>query len=470
MNNSIKNKANNKVPYNSSFFKKRFEGMSIYFLGIGGVGMSAIAHYFLANNIKVAGYDKNISSITNSLVDKGALINFDDNFDAIPNSFLAKENTLIVYTPAIPKDNKQLNYFKTNGFKILKRAKLLGEITNHTYCLAVAGTHGKTTTSSILGHLLTAVNATSFIGGIVENYNSNLILGKDKVTVVEADEFDRSFLQLNPDIACITSMDADHLDIYGEAKSLELSFIDFSNKVNDTLIVAKGLPIKGLTYGVEEEADYKAYHVRIEKGRYVFNVQTPKEIIENIEFMLPGKHNLKNALAAIAMALNYGVSSSTIKEKLKTFAGIERRFSFKINTSNFVLIDDYAHHPTEINAVYKAARELYGDKKLLVVFQPHLFSRTKDFVDDFAKALAQFNEVALLDIYPARELPIEGVNSNWLLEKIENKNKKLISKEGVYKTVTNTTADVVFMLGAGDIGVLIDEVANRFKKTFRDEI
>jgi UDP-N-acetylmuramate--alanine ligase len=442
----------------------------IYFIGIGGIGMSAIARYFLANDKKVGGYDKTPSNITKALEENGAEITFDDHLDSIPEYFLDKEIALIVYTPAIPKDHKQFNYFKNNNYTILKRAELLGEITKSTFCLAVAGTHGKTTTSSILGHILSEVKATSFLGGIAENYGSNLILGEDKVSVVEADEFDRSFLQLSPNIACITSMDADHLDIYGEAEALEESFGDFSEKVSDTLIVAKGLPIKGLTYAIEETADYKAFNLRITEGKYVFDVKTSTEIIENIVFYLPGKHNVMNALAATAMALNYGIPSSKIKEKLATFKGVERRFSYKIKAPDFVLIDDYAHHPTEINAVYHSAKEMYPNEKLLVIFQPHLFSRTQDFAEDFANALSQFDEVALLGIYPARELPIEGVTSEWLLDKIDNENKQIVTKENTTSVIDKTEAKIVLMLGAGDIGVLIQEVTRELKNKYLNEV
>ncbi len=469
MSNSVENTDSNKTLDIVSTFRKNLEWSSFYFLGIGGIGMSALARFFLAKKNNVGGYDKTLSSITNNLKENGALITFDDTVEAIPELFLNKAKTLVVYTPAIPESHRQLNFFKEHGFTVLKRAELLGKITERSFCLAVAGTHGKTTTSAILGHILTQVKATSFLGGITENYHSNLILGKDKVTVVEADEFDRSFLQLSPDIACITSMDADHLDIYGEASFLEKSFVDFSKKVTKTLIVAKGMPIDGLTYAIDEQADYIAFNLKIATGKYVFDVQTPSEIIRNIEFYLPGKHNVMNALAAIAMALNYGVSSGVIKRKLKTFTGVERRFSYKINSPELVLIDDYAHHPTEINAVYKAAREMYGGEKLLVVFQPHLFSRTQDFADDFAMVLSQFNEIALLDIYPARELPIEGVDSAWLFDKIDHNNKKLVAKDVVVKTIKNSDAKIVLMLGAGDIGILIQEVAKQLKKTIINE-
>lgn len=435
---------------------------TIYFVGIGGIGMSAIARYFASNGKLVAGYDKTPSQITSSLEELGVEIHFEDSLKNIPISFLDKDKTLVVYTPAIAKNHTELNYFLNNNFKVLKRAEVLGKITESTFCLAVAGTHGKTTTSSILGHIMHQQKATSFLGGIAENYNSNLILGEDKVSVVEADEFDRSFLQLSPNIACITSMDADHLDIYGEAAVLEESFVEFANKVSGTLIIAKGLPLKGLTYAVNEAADYRAFNLKIESGKYIFDVQTPSESIKNIEFYLPGKHNVMNALAAFAMADVYGVPAKKIKLSLSTFKGVKRRFSYKIKTSDFVLIDDYAHHPTEINAVENSIREMYPKEKVLAVFQPHLFSRTRDFIDDFATALSKFDEILLLDIYPARELPIAGVSSEWLFHKIENKHKKLVQKNNLIKDIKNSTAKVVVMLGAGDIGEMVNEVKINF--------
>ena len=443
---------------------------NVYFVGIGGIGMSAIARYFAANGKQVVGYDKTPSLITNDLQELGVEIHFEDALKNIPISFLNQGKTLVVYTPAIPKNHLELNYFLDNNFTVLKRAEVLGKITETTFCLAVAGTHGKTTTSSILGHIMAQVNATSFLGGIAENYNSNLILGKDKISVVEADEFDRSFLKLSPNIACVTSMDADHLDIYGEPEALQESFIEFSNKVSDTLIVAKGLPLKGLTYAINEAADYKAFNLKIESGKYIFDVQTPSSGISNIEFHLPGQHNVMNALAALAMADSYGVSLGKIKHSLSTFKGVKRRFSYKIKNEDFVLIDDYAHHPTEINAVENSIREMYPNEKLLVVFQPHLFSRTKDFIDDFALALSKFDEVLLLDIYPAREEPILGVNSEWLLNRINHQNKKMTQKNNLVKDIKNSSAKVVAMLGAGDIGVMVNDVTNQLLKTTANEV
>ncbi|WP_299006078.1 UDP-N-acetylmuramate--L-alanine ligase [uncultured Tenacibaculum sp.] len=437
---------------------------NVYFIGIGGIGMSALARYFSENGKVVAGYDKTPSPITKSLEEIGVEVHFEDDVKNIPISFLTKKATLVVYTPAVPKNHLELNYYIDNRYTVLKRAEVLGEITKNTFCLAVAGTHGKTTTSSILGHIMQPEKATSFLGGIAENYNSNLILGEDKVSVVEADEFDRSFLKLSPNIACVTSMDADHLDIYGENEMLQQSFVEFANKVSDTLIVAKGLPLKGLTYAVNEDADYKAFNVRVEVGKYIFDVQTPTSQIKDIEFHLPGNHNMMNALAALAMADVYGVSLEKIKKQLKSFRGVQRRFSYKIKTEDVVLIDDYAHHPTEIKAVAQSVREMFPNEKVLAVFQPHLFSRTKDFADDFAAALSLFDEVLLLDIYPARELPIEGVTSSWLLDKIDLENKKLVSKEKLSDEVLKSESKIMTMLGAGDIGLLVEEVKNKIKE------
>jgi UDP-N-acetylmuramate--alanine ligase len=303
-------------------------------------------------------------------------------------------------------------------------------------------------------------DVTAFLGGIVENYHSNLI-GKGKtISVVEADEFDRSFLHLHPDIACITSMDADHLDIYGDATAIENSFREFADKVVDKskLFVAKGLPLDGMTVSVNNQADFIAQNIRIENNSYVFDVKTPSETIKDISFGLPGHHNLMNAVMALAMAVTYGTPTSDIAKALASFKGVQRRFSYQIKDKNRVYIDDYAHHPTEINAVHQAVRELYPNKKILAVFQPHLFSRTKDFADGFAESLSKFDEVLLLEIYPARELPIEGVNSTWLLDKIENKNKRLVAKQDLIAELVNSDAQVFVTIGAGDIGEMVPEI------------
>ncbi|MEZ4793719.1 MAG: cyanophycin synthetase, partial [Gelidibacter sp.] len=309
------------------------------------------------------------------------------------------------------------------------------------------------------GHLLNQCNVpvTAFLGGISENYNSNLILNGTEVTVVEADEFDRSFLTLSPDMACITSMDADHLDIYGQAEELKKSFVDFSKKLkpNGKLFVKRGLPIKGITYGIEDNSDYSVQNIKIINGSYEFDVKTPTQTLHNFKFNLPGRHNLSNALIALAMSVEYGIPQQQLATALASYKGVKRRFTYQIKTDNLVFIDDYAHHPQEINAVHQAIREMYPKQKALAIFQPHLFSRTRDFADDFASSLSQFDEVLLLDIYPARELPIEGITSEWLLEKINNPNKKLISKSELIPSIKQSKAQIILTIGAGDIG---DEV------------
>ena len=433
---------------------------NVYFIGIGGIGMSALARYFQNIGKNVSGYDKTPTQLTDELMAIGLAIHFEDTIELIPEDFKS-ENTLVIVTPAVPVAHSEWNYFKDNGYTIKKRAEVLGIITKDTYCFAVAGTHGKTTTSSILGHVLyeSGVDVTAFLGGIVENYNSNLIGSGKTVTVVEADEFDRSFLHLHPNVSCITSMDADHLDIYGDAASIEESFREFAAKTPaENLYVIKGLELKGNTIGINDESDFSAQNICIENGFYVFDVKTPTEIVKNVKFALPGHHNLTNALLAFAMAKSYGVSNEKICNALASFRGVRRRFSFQIREENLVYIDDYAHHPTEINAVHQAVRELYPNKKVIAVFQPHLFSRTKDFIDGFAESLSQFDEILLLEIYPARELPMEGVNATWLLNKINNPNKKLVSKEELFTVFKNSDAEVFITIGAGDIGELVKDI------------
>ncbi len=423
--------------------------------------MSALARYFKFIGKNVAGYDRTPTHLTDELKAEGIHIHFEDRLELIALPFLNKENTLVVVTPAVPKNHMQWNYFLDNGFVVKKRAEVLGIITKDTYCFAVAGTHGKTTTSSILGHVLheSGVDVTAFLGGIVENYDSNLIGSGKTVTVVEADEFDRSFLHLHPDMACITSMDADHLDIYGDEDAIVATFKEFAGKVQNKehLFVTSGLPLEGITVGVKG-GDFSAENIRIEDGWYVFDVKTPAEIIKDMKFGLPGHHNLTNALLALAMASTYGVASQDIAKALETFKGVKRRFSYQIKKQGLVYIDDYAHHPTEINAVHQAVSELYPGKKVLAVFQPHLFSRTKDFADGFAKSLSAFENIVLLDIYPARELPMEGITSKWLLGKIDNQNKKLVSKADLIPLLKMSDAEIIITIGAGDIGELVPEI------------
>jgi len=424
--------------------------------------MSALARYFKAKGKYVAGYDRSVTELTKTLEKEGIEINYTDEVAEIPEVIRQNnENSLIVYTPAVPKDSKQFIHLKDYS-QLVKRAELLGMVTHQKYCLAVAGTHGKTTTTAILGHLLkeTGAKVTAFLGGISEDIQSNLIMQGDDVVVVEADEFDRSFLKLSPNLAAVTSMDADHLDIYGDKAELEKSFREFAEKVpqDGRLFVKNGLSLNGTSLGINDDSDFSAQNIRIEEGSYVFDLKTPSENIKDLKFNLPGKHNLLNAITALAMAIEYGTPIHDLVRALYSFKGVKRRFSYKIKQDNLVLIDDYAHHPTEISAVHQAVREMYPNKKVLAVFQPHLFSRTRDFAEDFASSLSDFDKVFLLDIYPARELPLEGVSSAWLLDKISNPEKELVLKQELIGKIKTEDAEVIVMMGAGDIGEEVEKV------------
>jgi UDP-N-acetylmuramate--alanine ligase len=438
---------------------------TFYFVGIGGIGMSALARYCKSLGKTVYGYDKTPTELTETLIAEGLPITFLDVISEIPETVVNNKNTLVVYTPAIPKANVILNYFISEGFSVVKRAALLGSITKHSRCLAVAGTHGKTTTSAILGHLLATCDmpVTAFLGGIAENYNSNFISNGTEITVVEADEFDRSFLQLSPDIACITSMDADHLDIYGDVDEIGSAFREFAHLVknSNSLLIKKGLPLEGSTVAIASEADYQAKNIRIEDGGYCFDLKTPSLTINDLTFYLPGHHNLFNAVTAMGMALLVGAPVEQLPKALASFKGVKRRFSYKIKQDDLVLIDDYAHHPSEIDALYQAVSEMYPEDQKLIVFQPHLFSRTRDFADDFAKSLAKFDEILLLDIYPARELPLDGVTSQWLLEKIPSENVQLLTKEELVSHMSKSGCRIQLMVGAGDIGAEVSEVTKK---------
>ncbi|ORL45795.1 UDP-N-acetylmuramate--L-alanine ligase [Zunongwangia atlantica 22II14-10F7] len=443
---------------------------NFYFIGIGGIGMSALARFFKSQGKNVAGYDKTASVLTKELEAEGILVTFKDDISEIPQQFKDSEKTLVVYTPAVPKDNALYQYFVEEQFILKKRSEVLGLISSDRFTLAVAGTHGKTTTTAILGHLLKETHApvTAFLGGVSEDIQSNLILKGDEVIVAEADEFDRSFLHLSPNIAAINSMDADHLDIYGVNEHLQASFKAFADLLSEdgTLFVKNGLPLKGKTIGIEDDADFSAINIKIIGGSYHFDLKTPTEIIEGFILNLPGRHNVLNAVTALAMALEYGSPTNQLSQALQSFKGIRRRFSYKIKTEELVLIDDYAHHPAEIDAVFGAVKELYPKRPNLVIFQPHLFSRTRDFADDFAEKLAQFDEIMLMDIYPAREKPIEGVDSEWLLKKIDNPKKQLVKRNELSAKIAKTKAKVILMLGAGDIGNEVETV----KTALEDEI
>jgi UDP-N-acetylmuramate--alanine ligase len=440
----------------------------IYFLGIGGIGMSAIARWFVANNYKVAGYDKTPTPLTIALEAEGAIIHFEDNIANIPNEFLQNpDQTLVVYTPAIPKDHKEYNWLIANGFTLNKRSQVLGLLTQKLFTIAVAGTHGKTTTSSMVTHILKQAgkNVTAFLGGITQNYGTNFLIneGPDNIIcVVEADEFDRSFLTLSPDISIVTSTDADHLDIYGDHSIMLESFQLFIDKLkpNGSAYIQASQNLKTnsntsqYSYSLAS-GDYFAENLRIEEAIFKFDLHYPNGIIKSIEMALPGFHNVENAIAAAAVCLQIGVNEQDIVKALASFGGVKRRFEYHIRTKSRVYIDDYAHHPTEIEAFLTSVKALYPNKKLTAVFQPHLFSRTNDFKDDFAKSLELADDLLLLDIYPARELPMDGVTSSIIFDKIENPNKTLCTKQNVLELIATKNPVLLVTIGAGDIDTLI---------------
>lgn len=439
-----------------------------YFIGIGGIGMSALARYFNSIGWEVAGYDKTASSLTNLLENEGIKIHFEDLGDSIPSSFKELKSTLVIYTPAIPKTHGELNYFIANNFNLFKRSQILGLLTHNSKGLGVAGTHGKTTTSTLLAHILneSSVKCNAFVGGISSNFNSNLITSKNsEYTVIEADEFDRSFLQLSPYASIITSTDADHLDIYGDASTLIKGFQEYANLIHDNgiLIVKYGLNLnakaKIFTYGVNEQnADYTAYNMVYNEGKFQFDIAFPNGKWNNIEFGLPGIHNTENALACIALTQNLGLSEEEIRYGLKTFKGVKRRFEYQVKSPNLIYIDDYAHHPTEIKALISSIRMLYPNKKITGIFQPHLFSRTKDFFQEFAEELSKIDDLILLPIYPAREEPILGITSDALLEKINLENKHLFNASATLEYLTNVKEGVIVTIGAGDIDRMVENI------------
>ncbi|ALM20614.1 UDP-N-acetylmuramate--alanine ligase [Nonlabens sp. MIC269] len=440
-----------------------------YFIGIGGIGMSALARYLKQAGKNVAGYDKTPSALTEQLVSEGINIHYQDDYDSIPAQYKDVNNAQVIYTPAIPVDFGELVRFRESGITILKRAQLLGQISKTMTCLAVAGTHGKTTTSAILTHLLyeSKVPMTAFCGGIIEKYNTNYIHTGNEVMVVEADEFDRSFMNLQPEIAGVTAMDADHLDIYGDVEEFEKTFEDFAALVpQGNLLTTEVVSLPGKKVGFNN-GDYQILNYRIQDESYYFDFKTPNQLFKNIKWNLPGKHNLSNAALAMSMAVEYGVQPEKLIKALGTFPGVDRRFTYRLNSDELVLIDDYAHHPTEINAVFQAVSELYPDEEKLVVFQPHLYSRTKDFMDDFAHSLAQFDQVYLLDIYPARELPLPGITSQSLQNRIENITSgitSMVTKDQLENELHRSNKRIICMLGAGDIGVEIKKIAAKWVK------
>ncbi|NTD95605.1 UDP-N-acetylmuramate--L-alanine ligase [Agrobacterium tumefaciens] len=436
----------------------------VFFVGVGGIGMSALARYFAKRGQVVCGYDKTKTRLTETLEHEGILISYIDEVSSLPAAFLnLQEDTLVVYTPAIPKDAKILNHFKDLGFILKKRSEVLGIISKGMFCIGIAGTHGKTTTSSIVAHILkdTGYDCTAFLGGIASNYNSNVLFGENNVVVVEADEYDRSFLTLHPDIAVVTSMDADHLDIYGDKSHLEESFRLYAGqlKPEGTLYMHEGLSLaNGLTYASSATATSRAENLRVEGSKFVFDYADANQKLNDITLMLPGKHNVENATVAIAIALQLGIDAEKVKLAVANFKGVKRRFEYILNNDEQIYIDDYAHHPEELRACFDAVRQLYPEKKLTVIFQPHLFTRTRDFADDFASVLSTVDELLLLDIYPARELPLEGINAQFLLDKITLENRRVMEKDAVIQYIKDKKPELILTVGAGDIDTIIEPI------------
>ncbi|MBP7272855.1 MAG: UDP-N-acetylmuramate--L-alanine ligase [Saprospiraceae bacterium] len=446
----------------------------IYFVGIGGIGMSSLARYFNERGVTIFGYDRTETDLTKALEAEGMNIHYVDDISLLPQQI-----DLVVYTPAIPSEHSELQFLKKQNLPILKRSQILGWISRTKKTIAVAGTHGKTTTSSIIAHLLKSggVDCTAFLGGISNNFHSNYVSGTSDWVVVEADEYDRSFLQLFPDIAIINSLDADHLDIYGSHEAMLATYAQFANQlkpdgilyihesIEEKLAPILDKNVKYETFGTNY-GNFYAKNLKTRKGFIIFDLEKKDFRVNEILFTLPGKHNVENAIVAIAVALQLGVSTDNIISALSTFEGIKRRFDFIIRNDAFVYIDDYAHHPTELQAAIATARMLYPDKKLTGIFQPHLFSRTRDFVEGFAGSLDSLDEPILLEIYPARELPIEGVSSKIIFDKMKNPNKKMIQKAELMNYLSQNTFEVLMTLGAGDVDVFV----NKIKTLYADKL
>ncbi len=443
----------------------------IYFIGIGGIGMSALARYFNTQGVKVSGYDKTPTPLTDDLVKEGIQIHFEDDLTQID-----KEATVIVYTPAIPAEHKELNFYRDNGYNVVKRSDVLQWVTENAFTIGIAGTHGKTTTTSMTAHILrhTGYGCNAFLGGIASNYGTNFWSHEKNVVVVEADEYDRSFLKLAPNVAVVTAVDPDHLDIYGTAEEVLKAFGQYTDKIksNGVLIQKYGteFPINTankevFTYAYKEpKASFHTSDLKVIDGSYQFDLVHPKGIVNNVVLNMGGLHNVENATAAMAIALQLGIDENKIKEAVASFQGVKRRFEFKIKTANKVLIDDYAHHPEELNALISGVRSLYPNEKMVLVFQPHLYSRTQDQAAGFIEILSKADEVILLPIYPARELPIPGVSSDILLDKMTVAKKTVMSKEQLFEWASNTKDKLIVMAGAGDIDACITKVKEIFSK------
>lgn len=445
---------------------------NIYFIGIGGIGMSAIARYYKFKGCNVSGYDKTESELTEELIAEGIGVHYEDNTDFIPKDV---ENTLVVYTPAIPHDLKELVYVQEHGYTLLKRSKTLGEIAKGQRCLAVAGTHGKTTTSTLLAHIFTdsKVGCSAFLGGISKNYDTNLLVSHNPTIVAEADEFDRSFLQLFPEIAVITAMDADHLDIYGDLKHVHEAFQAFAGQVSGTVITKLGLDItpnhtkaRIMRYSYNDpRADFYADNLRKDEcGYFTFNLKYSDGVIKDCRVGVPGWVNVENAVAASAIALVYGIDPEEIRHALGTFLGVKRRFDIHVNRPGCAYIDDYAHHPNEISTAISSMRDIFPGRRLTAIFQPHLYTRTRDFADEFAKALSAVDKLILLDIYPAREEPIPGVSSRLIFDKVTAPEKVLLKKEMLMKYLEDEKIDTLITFGAGNIDRFIPQITDTLNK------
>jgi UDP-N-acetylmuramate--alanine ligase len=439
---------------------------SIYFLGIGGIGMSGLARYFHSKGLKVWGYDRTQTPLTSALEIEGIPVHYSDDPALISDS-----PDLVIFTPAIPADNREFLFIKEMNYPVKKRAEVLGMLAEGRFTIAVAGTHGKTSITSIVAHILksSGCNVTAFIGGVSRNYNSNVIISQPaEIMLAEADEYDRSFLNLMPDIAVITSMDPDHLDIYGTEEKLRESFMQFAGQIKPKgrLIIKKGLPLPqnviNIIYSDSETCDAYARNIGIQNNKFIFDIVTAKDVIPEICFSLPGRHNVENAVAAASVAVEVGIDINAVKLALESYKGVERRFDYRINSEKIVYIDDYAHHPRELKACISAVKELYAGKKITCIFQPHLYSRTRDLADGFADALQIADELILLDIYPARELPIRGVTSELIFRKVNLSNKIMCRKEDVLDVLKSRKLDVLLTLGAGDIDTLVKPIELMF--------
>ena len=445
---------------------------NVYFIGIGGIGMSAIARYFKFKGLNVSGYDKTESELTDTLQKQGIDVHYEDNVDFIPKDV---ENTLVVYTPAIPHDMGELVYVHEHGYKVLKRSKILGEITDGERCLAVAGTHGKTTTSTLTAHILSesGEGCSAFLGGISKNYGTNLLMSHSNAVVAEADEFDRSFLQLHPEIAVITAIDADHLDIYGDISHVLEAFKAFASQVHGTVITKLGLDItaedtkaKILRYHYNDSrADFYARNPHPDNlGYFSFDLVYPGGVMENVKCGTPGWVNVENSVAAAAICLTYGVNPEAIRHAIGTFQGVKRRLDIHLNTEKISYIDDYAHHPKELATAISSMRDIFPGRRLTAIFQPHLYTRTRDFAEGFAEALSKVDKLILLDIYPAREEPIPGVTSEIIYDKVTAPDKVLLKKEELMGYLEKEPVDVLVTFGAGNIDRFIEPIEDMLKK------